>query len=98
MASRPSATLVSRLAASDDPAGRLLPVVMSLVLLFFAAGFVDETDCTMEARSSIALPVVDEAGASIDGAVATYMVDGGSVNDCSHFATAHPPIEADAER
>ena len=61
--------------------------LMPLGLLLLAAGCPgDDTACTTEARSSITVAVVDEDGASIDVATATYSVDGGAEIDCEDMS------------
>lgn len=55
-------------------------------LLIFTAGCPQsETACTDDVRSSITLNVVDESGAAIDSATATYSVDGAAVEDCEAY-------------
>ena len=57
---------------------------MILLLSFFACA--PEAGCTMIAAYSTTISVVDDAGAPIAGATATYTVDGGSPKPCDSWS------------
>jgi len=58
---------------------QLLPVA----LLVFAAGCTTtEFACTDDARVSMTLTVVDEAGTAIPSAIVSFSVDGGDIEEC----------------
>jgi hypothetical protein len=60
---------------------------MTLLLLLAGCDPVGSpTACTEMAAASVSLEVVDETGAAIDAATATYSVDGGSSQPCDELS------------
>ena len=62
-----------------------LAMLFPFSVVVVAAGCPTTTECTAEARSSISLTIVDDAGMQITDAIASYSVDGGAVRDCEGF-------------
>lgn len=62
---------------------RMLALLPALTLLVACPPV--EEGCTMEARSSLTITVVDADGAPIDPASATFSVDGGAVEPCEQL-------------